>query len=150
MKHAKIMFAVLLLAAVLAYAQRAPDVNQQGEPFLRVNINPTDIPPMVNINPYNYVPKVEVARMPDIQLRVPPSLCQDPQAFRTGIGRSVAGPLMLTYLGIPQQAKVTLSASNGGQTISLGSGALTTAIYLQAGQRLDFDSSILYSGCAPM
>jgi hypothetical protein len=148
-KRVKVLVAAaVVLVAGLVYAQRPPEFNEQGEAYLRVNINPTDIPPMVNINPYNLVPRVEVTRMPEIQFKMAASGCQDPQSFRTGIGRSISGPMMVTYLNFPQQAKVTLAGSNGNQPIALNAGAqLTTAIFLQAGQRLDFDSAVLYSGC---
>ena len=42
---------VLLALVLLAYAQRPPDFSPDGVPFLKVNINPTEIPPEVNINP---------------------------------------------------------------------------------------------------
>ena len=136
------------LVAGLVYAQRAPEFNDLGEAFLRVNINPTDVPPMVNINPYNQVPRVEVTRLPEIQFKLPPTGCQDRQTFRTGISNSISGPLMVTYLNFPSQAKVTMSGPNGSQAVALNAGAqITTALFLQAGQRLDFDSAVLYSGC---
>jgi hypothetical protein len=148
-KRVKILLGgAAVLVAGLVYAQRAPEFNELGEAFLRVNINPTNVPPMVNINPYNLVPRVEVTRMPEIQFKMAASGCQDPQSFRTGIGKSISGPLMVTYLNFPQQAKVTISGSNGSQPVTLNPGAqITTAIFLQAGQRLDFDSAVLYSGC---
>lgn len=146
-----LLVAAAVLIVGLAYAQRPPDINQYGENYLRVNINPTDLPPMVNINPYNQVPRVEVTRLPEIQFKAPPSGCSDHGLFRTGIGKSVPGPLMLTYLSIPQPARMTLAGPNGNQSISLNSGAqIPTAIFLQAGQRLDFDAVVFYSGCLPL
>jgi len=148
-KRVKILLgAAAALVAGYVYAQRVPEFNEQGEPFLRVNINPTDVPPMVNINPYNLVPRVEVTRMPEIQFKTAPTGCQDIQTFRTGISKSISGPLMITYLNFPQQAKVNISGPNGSQSVALNAGAqITTALFLQAGQRLDFDSAVLYSGC---
>jgi len=88
-----LLFAGAYLGTVV-HAQRPPEIDTTGAAYLRVNINPTEIPPMVNINPYDTVPRVEVTRMPDI--RVPASGCQNRQNFQTGIGRSISGPLMIT------------------------------------------------------
>jgi hypothetical protein len=151
-KTGKIVLVVAALSIVgLAYAQRPAEVNDQGGAYLRVNINPTDIPPMVNINPYNLVPKVEVTRMPDIQFKPAPSGCSDRSTFVTGISRSISGPLMLTYLSIPQPARMTLAAGSGSQSISVNSPAqISTLIFLQPGQRLDFDNVVFFSGCQPI
>jgi len=130
------------------HAQRPPELDTTGAAYLRVNINPTDIPPMVNINPYETVPKVEITRLPEI--RIPASGCQNRQNFQTGIGRSISGPLMITYLHLPQQTVATLTDGNDSHSMNLGAaGQITTAIYLQPNQRLDFDSEIMYSGCRP-
>lgn len=130
------------------HAQRPPELDATGAAYLRVNINPTDIPPMVNINPYETVPKVEITRLPEIH--VPASGCQSRQNFETGIGRSISGPLMITYLHLPQQTVVTLAAETDSHSMNLGAaGQITTAIYLRSNQRLDFDSEIMYSGCRP-
>ena len=140
-----LLSATVLLLVSLAYGQRPPELNDRGEAYLRVNMNPTDVPPMVNINPFGNVPSVEVTRMPEI--RVNTSGCGN---FRTGIGNSISGPLMISYLNIPGEAKVTLVGPNGNQSVSLGpDGQITTAIFLQAGQRLEFGSAIMYSGCQP-
>jgi hypothetical protein len=150
---AKIILAVnLLLAgsylASLVHAQRPPETDAAGAAYLRVNINPTDIPPMVNINPYESVPRVEIARMPEIRLL--PTGCQSRQNFLTGIGRSISGPLMITYLHLPQQTTATLSDASSSHSMNLGpAGQITTAIFLQPNQRLEFDSEIMYSGCRP-
>ena len=150
---AKALLALNLLLAgtylgTLVHAQRPPETDATGAAYLRVNINPTDIPPMVNINPYDAIPRVEVTRMPDI--RVQPSGCQDRKNFQTGIGRSISGPLMLTYLHLPDQTTVTLSDAAGSHSMNLGrAGQITTAIYLQSNQTIDFDSEIMYSGCKP-
>jgi hypothetical protein len=57
---------------------------------------------------------------------------------------------VLTYLNIPHQAKATLAGPDGNQPVPLNSSAqVTTAIFLQAGQTLSFDSPVLYSGCQP-
>jgi len=141
--------AVLTLALIgLAYAQRPPDLDDTGAAYLRVNINPTNIPPMVNINPYQLIPKVQVTDMPEI--RIPPAGCENRRNYLTGIGRSISGPMMLTYLHLPEQTRVTLGDAAGSHSMSLGgAGQITTAIYLQASQRLEFDHEIMYSGCRP-
>jgi hypothetical protein len=143
--------ATALLLVSLAYGQRPSELNDRGEAYLRVNINPTDVPPMVNINPFNQVPKVEVTRMPEMQIKpAAPSGCADRQNFRTGIANSISGPLMLTYLNIPQQVTATLADPNGSQSINLSSaGQITTGIFLQADQKLNFDLAVIYSGCQP-
>src|SRR5262249_28901725 len=130
--------------------QRPPELDSSGAAYLRVNINPTDLPPMVNINPYQSVPKVEVTRMPEI--RVITSGCQNRQNFQTGVGRSIAGPLMITYLHLPQQQTTATfaDASGSGHSINLStSGYITTGIYLQSNQRIDFSAEVMYSGCRP-
>src|SRR5205809_2416463 len=105
----------LLIAAsyvgTRVHAQRPPELDTTGAAYLRVNINPTDVPPMVNINPNQYVPRVEVLRMPEVRLAA--SGCQNRQNFQTGVGRSIAGPLTVTYLHLPQQTVATLSDANG-------------------------------------
>src|SRR5256885_1346629 len=142
---------IILLAVNLmsvAHAQRPPETDATGAAYLRVNINPTNVPPMVNINPNDTVPHMNVDRMPE--LRVTATGCQNRQNFRTGVGRSVAGPLMITYLHLPQQTTVTLGDTDGSHSMNLGpAGQITTAIYLQTNQRLEFDSEIMYSGCRP-
>jgi hypothetical protein len=149
----KVVFAFGLLIAGsylgnLVHAQLPPETDSAGAAYMRVNINPTEIPPMVNINPYNVVPKVAVTEMPEI--RVPVSGCQNRQNFQTGIGRSISGPLMVTYLHLPAQTTVTLADGAGSHSMNLATaGQITTAIFLQSNQRLDFDSEIMYSGCRP-
>ena len=132
----------------LVHAQRPPETDGTGAAYMRVNINPTDVAPMVNINPHEAVPRVEVIRMPEI--RVLPSGCQNRQNFQTGIGRSISGPLMVTYLHLPPQTTVTLADPNGTHSMNLGqAGQITTAVFLQSNQKLEFDSEIMYSGCKP-
>ena len=149
----KTVFAFVLLAAGsylgnLVHAQRPPELDSAGAAYLRVNINPTDTPPMVDINPHQTVPLVEVTRMPEIRLRA--AGCENRQNFRTGIGRSISGPLVVTYLNLPQQSIVTLADLNGSERLTLEpAGQLTTAIFLASGQRLEFGSDIMYSGCQP-
>ena len=136
----------IFLAA--ARAQRPRETDETGAAYLRVNINPTDVPPMVNINPYQTVPSVQVTQMPKIEVQ--PAGCTNRQNFQTGVGRSITGPLMITYLHLPEQTRVTLGGNGGGHSMNLGSaGQITTAIFLQSTQRLDFDSEIMYSGCRP-
>lgn len=149
----KAILAINLLFAgsylgTLVHAQRPPELDDTGAAYLRVNINPTDVPPMVNVNPYGIVPRVAVTQMPDI--RVPATGCQNRQNFQTGIGRSISGPLMITYLHLPQQTTATLADAAGSHSMNLGAaGQVTTAIFLQPDQRLEFDSEIMYSGCRP-
>jgi hypothetical protein len=141
--------AVLTLVLIgLAYAQRPPDLDDTGAAYLRVNINPTNIPPMVNINPHQLIPKVAVTDIPDI--RIAPAGCENRRNYQTGIGRSISGPMMVTYLHLPEQTRVTLGDGAGNHSMNLGgAGQITTAIYLQASQRLEFDHEIMYSGCRP-
>jgi len=154
-KLAKALLAVNLLLAgtclgTFVHAQRPPETDATGAAYLRVNINPTDVPPGININPYETVPKVEVTHLPDIRLQTATSGCQSRQGFRTAVGRSIEGPLMITYLHLPQMTTATLSDPSGTHSMNLGAaGQITTAIYLQSNQTLDFDSDIMYSGCRP-
>jgi len=142
-----IVLLVLLLMG-LAYGQRPRETDETGAAYLRVNINPTDIPPMVNINPYQTVPRVQVTQMPEVRMAA--LGCDNRRNYQTGVGRSVSGPMMVTYLHLPDQTRVTLSDGSGSHSMNLGqAGQITTAIFLQPGQRLDFDSEIMYSGCRP-
>ena len=137
-----------LISIAIVHAQRPAETDTLGAAYLRVNINPTDVPPMVNINPYQIVPRVQVTDMPEIRLT--PTGCNNGRNFQTGIGRSIPGPITITYLHLPQQSTVTLDDANGSHSMNLGSaGQITTAIYLQANQTLEFDSEIMYSGCRP-
>ena len=144
---------VLLLLNLrgLVHAQRPPETDETGAAYLRVNINPTDVPPMVNINPNQTVPRVDVNRMPDVRLAA--SGCQNRQNFHTGVGRSIAGPMMVSYLRLPPQTLVTLSDPTGSHSMSLDAAGqatpLTTAIFLEPNQTLDFNADIMYSGCRP-
>jgi hypothetical protein len=57
---------------------------------------------------------------------------------------------MVTYLHLPQQTTATLADGAGSHSMNLGAaGQVTTAIFLQSNQRLEFDSEIMYSGCKP-
>ncbi len=139
---------LLLVLMGLAYGQRPPETDETGAAYLRVNINPTNVPPMVNINPNQTVPRVRVTEMPEI--RITPAGCENRRNYQTGIGRSISGPMMITYLHLPEQTRVTLGDSGGSHSMNLGpAGQITTAIFLQANQRLEFDSEIMYSGCRP-
>jgi hypothetical protein len=141
------LFALLIVIAV-AHAQRPAETDASGAAYLRVNINPTDLPPMVNINPYQTVPRVQVTDMPEV--RIAATGCSNRRNFQTGIARSIQGPLMITYLHIPEQNTVTLSGPDGNHSMNLGSARqITTAIYLQANQRLEFGTETMYSGCRP-
>src|SRR5439155_22037682 len=114
----------------VTHAQRPPETDSTGAAYLRVNINPTDVPPMVNINPSQNVPRVRVTEMPQIQ--VAPAGCENRKNFQTGIGRSIAGPMMVTYLHLPPQTTVTLGQdAAGSHSMNLGAaGQITTAIFL--------------------
>src|SRR6516225_5826571 len=161
-KATKIALAVnvtllVLIFIAVGHAQRAPELDATGAPYLRVNINPTNVPPVVNINPNGAAPavninpngaapRVEVTRLPDI--RVAPGGCQNRQNYLTGIGRSVAGPLMVTYLLLPPNGTVTLNDGGGAHSLNMNqAGQITAAIFLRAGQSLDFNSDVMYSGC---
>ena len=95
------------------------------------------------------VPRVLVTAMPQIQ--VAPAGCENRKNFQTGVGRSIAGPMMVTYLHLPPQTTVTLGQdASASHSMNLGAaGQITTAIFLQTNQRLEFDSEIMYSGCRP-
>ena len=139
---------LLLVVIGLAHAQRPPETDDAGAAYLRVNINPTNVPPMVNINPFDAVPRVQVTDMPE--LRLAQEGCSNRRNYQTEIGRSIAGPIMISYLHLPEQSRATLSDASGSHSMNLGSaGQITTAIFLQANQRLEFDSEIMYSGCRP-
>jgi hypothetical protein len=144
-----ILCSVLGLAVIgLAHAQRPPETDATGAAYLRVNINPTGVPPMVNVNPNGFPASVRVVEMPDI--RVAPSGCANRRNYQTGIGKSIAGPLMITYLHLPEQTRVTLGDANGTHSMDMGpAGQITTAIFLQTNQRMEFDAEIMYSGCRP-
>src|SRR2546425_373951 len=124
---ANVLFLVLV-SIVVGHAQRPAELDDTGAAYLRVNINPTNVPPMVNINPYQIVPSVQVTQMPKIEVQ--PAGCTNRQNFQTGVGRSITGPLMITYLHLPEQTRVTLGGNGGGHSMNLGSaGQITTAIY---------------------
>jgi hypothetical protein len=141
--------ALLLLVVIgLAHAQRPPETDETGAYYLRVNINPTNVPPMVNINPYQTVPRVQVTDMPEV--RIPITGCANRRNYQTGVGRSISGPIMVTYLHLPEQTRATLSDPSGGHSMNLGqAGHITSAIFLQANQRLEFSTNVMYSGCRP-
>ena len=86
--------------------------------------------------------------MPEI--RITATGCAERRNYETGVGRAISGPLMITYLHLPEQTRVTLADPGGSHSMNLGAaGQITTAIYLQPNQRLEFDSEIMYSGCRP-
>jgi len=158
-----ILNAVVLIGIIVATtgnAQLPPMTNREGIPFFNVNINPTDVPPLVNINPNGMVPNVEIVRMPEIprldmtkmpDLNVRMAGCANRQNFQTDIGRSIEGPLVITYLDLSQPVQATLSSpQNGSKRVTLGNASqLSTAIYLRTGQRLEFGADVMYSGCVP-
>src|SRR5205809_6274114 len=84
-----LLFAASYLVTRL-HAQRPPELDATGAAYMRVNINPTDIPPMVNINPYATVPKVEIKRLPEIHVLA--SGCQSRPKFEAGSVRLLSGP----------------------------------------------------------
>jgi hypothetical protein len=141
---------LLLITNVMTvvHAQLPPEADSTGAPYLRVNINPTNVPPMVNINPNQSVPAVRVTEMPEIHMAV--AGCENRRNFQTGVGRSIAGPLRLTYLHFPPQTRVTLADSAGSHSMNFGTASeIATAIFLESNQRLEFDSAVMYSGCRP-
>jgi len=158
-----ILNVVVLAGVVLATtgsAQLPPATNSQGIPYFNVNINPTAVPPLVNINPHQMIPKVEITRMPDMSkvevIKIPSvnvnaAGCASRQNFQTAIGRSIAGPLVITYLNLSQPVEATLSSAQAGDgRVTLGQAtSLATAFYLRNGQWLDFSTSVLYSCCVP-
>ena len=152
-KYAKVSLvanAVVLLLVLIgfAHAQRPPETDETGAAYLRVNINPTNVPPMVNINPFDQIPRMQITEMPE--LRIAAAGCANRRNYQTGIGRMISGPMMVTYLHLPEQTRVTLDDVDGSHSMNLGSGGqITTAVFLQANQRLEFDSEIMYSGCRP-
>jgi hypothetical protein len=146
--------ATVVLAGSLATAgtawQLPPDVNAEGTPFLPVNINPTPIPPLVNINPGGQVPVVdvrEVREMPDVRVNVIPAGCQSAAGFVSDIGTRVDGPIRLTYLGFDEETEVRLDGRDVGSL--LRNAPLDDALYLGAGQAIEFSRNSLYSGCRP-
>jgi hypothetical protein len=143
------VFVIWSVFAANGRAQRPAPLNPDGVPYLMVNINPTDTPPMVNVNPYGNIPKVEVTRMPEIQIA--PIGCDDRRNFQTSVGRSIAGPLMVTFLTAPADTVASLTGGDGrSRSFTLtNSMSLATAIYLGSGQRLEFGSDVMYSGCQP-
>jgi hypothetical protein len=53
-----------ILSPLPVEAQQTPSpANADGTPFLKVNINPTDVPPIVNISPRGRTPEVDIRRM---------------------------------------------------------------------------------------
>jgi hypothetical protein len=151
LKPILILNAVLLVWNLLAAsgsAQRPPQANPDGIPFFNVNINPTDVPPMVNVNPNGYVPKVEVSRMPEVRIEV--AGCDTSANFQTSVGRSISGPLTVTYLNVPPDTETQLSDNGNSRPVTFGNvSQLSTAIYLRSGQRLDFAKDVIFSGCRP-
>lgn len=147
---------VLLIFIVAAHAQRPPELDSTGAAYLRVNINPTNVPPMVNVNPNGAIPHVNINQMPAVSVAQMPTVrvaaagCQNREGFQTGISRSISGPLVVTYLVLPPQGSVTLNDGSGSHSMTLNqAGQITTAIYLRAGQGLSFNTDVMYSGCRP-
>ena len=127
---ANVVLIVLVFIAVV-HAQRPPELDPTGDAYLRVNINPTEIPPMVNINPNGQIPVVDINHMPEIHF--PSTGCQNGQNYLTGIGRMVPGPFMVTYLQLPPQTStITLSDVGGSHSMNLNqAGKITTAIFIK-------------------
>jgi hypothetical protein len=132
------------------FAQRPPETNAAGESYLRVNINPTPVPPMVNINPEGEVPKVEVTKMPEIPIPPPPG-CDNARNYETGVSQTVSGPIRLTFLNSSQTDPITfIDNANRSYRVTLHAGIpLGSGIYLRSEQKLEFDSDVMYSGCRP-
>jgi hypothetical protein len=154
---AVLTFALALAGPVRASAQLPLPADAEGTPYLPVNINPTLIPPMVNVNPNGSIPSMDIRRLPPLTIASLPPVtlrpggCADPLNFRTGFGDTVEGPFLLTYLNVPEGAPVRF-ATGDGETVEVGLGGdrpLATAIHLARGQTLGFDAPVLFSGCAP-
>ena len=158
MKSIKVILAlnaVLLAWIVLGStvsAQRPAATNADGTPYLPVNINPTAIPPMVNANPNGEPLKVDVVRMLDVRvpdIRITPSGCDFRDNYQTAVARSINGPIVLTYLNVAPQSTATLAGQGESRRLTFTSASLASAIYLRAGQQLDFEADVMYSGCRP-
>jgi hypothetical protein len=54
---------IVLVFIAVAHAQRPAEKDSEGVDYLRVNINPTNVPPMVNINPNGGIPRVDLKRI---------------------------------------------------------------------------------------
>jgi hypothetical protein len=158
MKTVKVFLAVnaVLLACLLlgssVSAQRPAATNAEGTPYLPVNINPTPVPPMVNANPNGAPVKVDVVQMVDVrvpEIRITPSGCDFRDNFQTAVARSINGPMVVTYLNVTAQTAATLAAQGETHRLTFSAAPLASAIYLRAGQQLNFDTEVLYSGCRP-
>ena len=150
---AKAAAVALLSAAVLfpgrAAAQRPPETAPDGTDYLRVNINPTFTPPLVNINPGGLEPRVEVSRMPDVRLE--PVGCDDGNNFETRVADSIQGPMVVTYLSAGAGVRAMLDTGDGSTSgaVAMDTALVATAVYLRRGTTLRFDGPVLYSGCRP-
>jgi hypothetical protein len=145
---ANVCLLVLSFSERTTFAQLPPETNSIGEAYLRVNINPTTVPPMVNVNPYGQIPRVEVAKMPEIVFPVPG--CDNPHNFETGVSRTISGPLRLTFLNSSQAAPITfVDSANRNYRVTLNGAISGSGIYLRSDQKLEFDTAMLYSGCRP-
>ena len=142
--YRRVAAAILACAAMMA----GPALHSSAQ-AATVTLSPgANIQAAVNINPNGDVPHVDVIRMPELHLT--PEGCQNGQNYQTGIGRSVMGPLMVSYLHLPPQTTATLNDRNGSHSMNLSqAGQITTAIFLEPGQTLSFDSDVMYSGCRP-
>jgi len=131
------------------HAQLPPESTPDGVPYLKVNINPTPVPPLVNINPSGFVPFVEVSRMPEI--KIPPSACENPANFDSKVARTVSGPISVTFLMVPQAGDMTFVDSTGAHRIPFNpANQFGSAIDLRAGETLEFNFDVMYSGCRPV
>jgi hypothetical protein len=149
-----------------ATAQVRPPADESGTPYLPVNINPTNVPPAVDINPFGRTPEVDIRRLPPLSIATLPSLsidrlpavsvrptgCDDPANYRTEVGTVVDGPFLLSYLNAAAGTTVRLSSGSQSVEVALGGATplLATAIHLGADQTLGFDQPVLYSGCSPL
>ena len=145
--------------------QTPPPTDAEGTPFLHVNINPTNVPPVVNISPRGRVPEIDIRRMPAIDIQrmpdvdigimpevsVRPRGCADPGNFQTDIATTIPGPFIVTYINLAEGIEASLGR-RAGESVGVdlnASTALATALYLGRGQTLTFSESVLYSGCTP-
>ena len=150
--------AVLVVPGVATSRQSPPPTNFEGTPFLPVNINPTNVPPMVNISPNGRTPEVDIRRIPAVnvsrlpEVTVTPNGCEDPVNFLTDIGSAIQGPFLVTYLNLNEGIQTSFSNGSGGGNVEVDltpDAPLATGLYLGSGQVLTFSDAILYSGCNP-
>jgi hypothetical protein len=143
------------ICGAVTHAQ-VPATNREGVPFLNVNINPTGVPPVVDINPGGRLPRVaatvvqpvEISKLPDV--RVLRSGCDDPNNFDTEVARNISGPLRVTFLSMPASTAMNLDSNGRTYRVPFNpANQMGSTIELHAGQQLQFDTDVMFSGCRP-